>query len=502
MTLADVLRDHLLAADYTVDSVLDRLGEQAQAGLHRNSTMPARVALGDDRGPLATLIRPFPLGMPAPRRRVRRLAGGHRRRPARCRSMPTVCAPPSICARTVSRTARGGAGRAGWPTTPRVSTTTAGRPGPTFVLGQPGVHHPAQLTIDSPVGSATDLGTGCGVQSLHLAQHADSIVATDVNPRCLELARLTADLNQIDLDLRSGSLFEPVANDRFDLIVTNPPYVMSPPATSGRLVYREAGFSGDDLVRHVVQNATAHLNPYGTCHVLANWAITDQPWDERLASWAPPGADLWVIERERLDPYDYIELWLTDAGLAGHPSWDARYREWLDYFDYLGIQGIGMGWITVVNAGRDQPDILIESWPHEVAQPVGPAIAARQQSLDMATQPDAELLRCTWRLRDDVVQETFGLPGAEDPQVVVLRQGSGLKRAIPVDTALGGVLGACDGSMPLSLIIDVVADLLEVDPYALRIEVLPAFREAIVDGYLAEVPTTQHWQPTDQHRSE
>ncbi len=160
---------------------------------------------------------------------------------------------------------------------------------PDFVLGvSPASTTLAQLTIDSPVGSALDLGTGCGVQSLHLAQHADRIVTTDVNPRCLELARLTADLNQIDLDLRSGSLYEPVANDRFDLIVNNPPYVMSPPATSGRLVYREAGFSGDDLVRHVVQQSTAHLNPYGTCQVLANWAITDQPWTN---GWpvAPPG---------------------------------------------------------------------------------------------------------------------------------------------------------------------------------------------------------------------
>ena len=50
----------------------------------------------------------------------------------------------------------------------------------------------AQLTVRRPVGRALDLGTGCGVQSLHLARHARSVTATDLNPRALELAALTA----------------------------------------------------------------------------------------------------------------------------------------------------------------------------------------------------------------------------------------------------------------------------------------------------------------------
>src|SRR5690606_13619245 len=43
----------------------------------------------------------------------------------------------------------------------------------------------AQLTLRQPVGRALDLGTGCGVQSLHLATHAQQVVATDVNARAL-----------------------------------------------------------------------------------------------------------------------------------------------------------------------------------------------------------------------------------------------------------------------------------------------------------------------------
>lgn len=489
MAMIDDLRDQLLAADYTVDAVLARLGPDGQAGLQRNSTMPAQVALAGDRSRLATLIRLFPLAMPVASEDAEAALPVEALIEAGLLRADGDQIRATVDLRPYGFELPTGGQWDGWV----VADHTPGLDHeicptrPDYVLGlSPASTTLAQLSIDTPVGSALDLGTGCGVQSLHLATHAGRVVATDVNPRVHQLAQLTFALNRLAIDLRAGSLYEPVAADRFDLIVTNPPYVMSPPnpATAERLTYRESGFRADDLVHQVVSQSIRHLNPGGSCQVLANWAITEQAWDERLASWAPPGADLWVIERERLDPYAYIEMWLTDAGLAGHPSWSQRYRDWLDYFDQLGIRGIGMGWITVVNAGRSQPQITIESWPHQVHQPVGPAIAAHQLGLNLAAQPDAQLLARPLKLRPDIIQETIGAPGAEDPQHIVLRQCAGLKRALEVDTALAGVLGACDGTLPLGVLIDAVATLLDTDPAQARTELLPQLRQAIIDGYL------------------
>ncbi len=484
--MIDALRDALMSADYTVDTVLARIGEAGQAGLDRNCTVPAREALGDDQTPLATLIKLFPLNLPVS-------------------SSAAEAALPLEALMDEGLLEVGPDGRIQAPVDVRpygfetsegqwdgwvVSDPTPGldyrtQPiKPDYVLGVSSASTTlAQLTIDSQVGSALDLGTGCGVQSLHLSAHADRITATDVNPRVLKLAQITAELNEVDVDLRDGSLYDPVADDRFDLIVTNPPYVMSPPSGE-RLAYRETDFSADGLIRKVVTGSIDHLNEGGICQVLANWAITgDQPWEDRLSGWAPAGADMWVIERERLDPYAYIELWLTDAGLAGDPSWSARYREWLDYFTELGIRAIGMGWITITNAGRQTPDITIESWPHAVHQPLGPAIAARQRDITAARASDEQLLASSLKLREDIVQETLGTPGAEDPQYVVLRQHTGLKRALRVDTALGGVLGACDGSLPLGVLIAAVAGLLDADPHAQRTILLPTIRQALAEGY-------------------
>ena len=166
----------------------------------------------------------------------------------------------------------------------------------------------AQLTMREPVGRALDLGTGCGVQALHLAGHADQVVATDVNSRALWMTRLNAALNGAEVEVRDGSFFEPVAGERFDLISTNPPFVISP-ATGERLVYRDSGLPGDRVVEHIVRTGPDHLADGGWLQVLANWSIVEgRPWDERLGSWLREDCDALVVQRETLDPAAYVEL--------------------------------------------------------------------------------------------------------------------------------------------------------------------------------------------------
>ena len=55
-----------------------------------------------------------------------------------------------------------------------------------------------------------------------------------------------------------------------------------------------------------------------------------------------------------------------------------------------------------------------------------------------------------------------------------------------VDTALAGVLGACDGELSLAVIIDVVATLLDEDPLTLRARLLPGLRQALAEGFLLD----------------
>ena len=115
---------------------------------------------------------------------------------------------------------------------------------PGFVLPiGPAGNYLALLTIRRPCESALDLGCGCGIQSLLAARHCGHVIATDVNRRALALTRFNAELNEIhNIETRAGTSFEPVKGQRFDLVVANLPYVITP---EKRLTYRTVERPGD-----------------------------------------------------------------------------------------------------------------------------------------------------------------------------------------------------------------------------------------------------------------
>ena len=481
------LAGRLQHAGYTYEEVADRLGAAGLAGLARNSTVPAARALSGADDPQATLIRCFALQQPVVGAALAAAIGADL---ATHRSLTITDGDDTRAAIEIRPYAWDDPDgtHAGWLASD-LTPTLDGRlspPNPDFVLGlSPASVTLAQLTMRTPVGRSLDLGTGCGIQSVHLAGHSDTVVATDLNPRACAMTRLTAALNGLDLDVREGSLYEPVQDESFDLIVTNPPYVMSPP-DERRLVYREGAHTADGLMRAVVQNAPARLKPGGALQVLGNWAITaDQPWPERLRSWIEAaGCDALVLQREQLDPYEYIEIWLADAGLVGTTEYGHRYTEWVDYFEALGIVGVGMGWLTLYRTGRAHPEITIESWPHQVHQPVGAAFAGYPAAISIAQLPDDALLATALTVASDVTQESLGRPGAEDPEHLVLRSSTGFGRAHEVDTALAALVGACDGELPLGPLIGAVAGLLGHDPDELAADLLPRLRRLVKEGFL------------------
>ena len=483
--LADPLREALLAADFTYDAVADLLGPDAHAALSRNETTPG-VRRTEDGSPLATLVRLFLLQRSVPLADAQRALPGLVDRLAAEGMLAQSVG--EVAARLDCRPYGSDDGSDLWV----VSDLTPGLDGAPqrvtadYVLGiSPASTSLAQLTLRHEVGSALDLGTGCGVQALHLAGHADRVVATDVNRRALAITRFNAALNEVGdrLDVRDGSFFAPVAGERFDLIATNPPFVISP-ATGERLVYRDSGLPGDGVVEHVVRTAPDHLTDGGWCQVLGNWAIlADWPWDERLATWLPADCDALVVQREVLDPAAYVELWLKDSG--HHPAtgtgtpddYARRYDTWLSWLEEQGITGIGFGWINLHRTGTAARELV--EWPYDVEQPIAPAIAewgaAARRAVDAAT---------TLVLRADVCQETLGPVGAEDPATILLRQQRGLRRARQVDTVVAAVVGACDGDLPVGAILDAVAQLLDLDPAATRAQYLPELVTMVHEGYL------------------
>ncbi len=430
--LPERLRAALVMAGFTYDAVAEVLGAEAHAALGRNETTPGLRRTGGG-WPLETLIRLFLLQSPV------ELSAAQRALPG----LVDRLAAEGFVEQTVGEVAArldvrpyAADDQHLWVVsdlTPGLDGSSS-RVGPDHVLGVSSASTSlARLTLREPVGRALDLGTGCGVQALHLARHSSEVVATDVNQRALRLARFNLALNAVStpVDVRAGSFFEPVADERFDLIVTNPPFVISP-ATGEQLVYRDSGLPGDRVVEHIVRTAPDHLAEGGWCQVLANWVVPEGgAWEERIESWVPAGCDAFVVQRELLDPAAYVELWLKDAGLHGSVDYLVRYDTWLSWFEDQGIDAIGFGWINLRRSGGGARELI--SWPYEVEQPIAPAIRDWAVARDAAVELDSHLV-----LRTDVVQETTGRPGAADPEAVALRQQRGLRRARQVDTVEAG----------------------------------------------------------------
>lgn len=482
------LRDALLGASFTADGLLELLGAPAYAALARSETVPAlRATRGDT--PLEVLVRLFLLQQPVPHARV----AGVLPVDACLESGWLVRAGADEVAATVDVRPYGGPGGEDWFIVSDLGCAVGGAGGigsrdEGVVLGVGGASTTlAGITVRTPVGSALDLGTGSGIQALHAAQHATRVTATDLNPRALHITALTLALSGAPAaDLREGSLYEPLRQgETYDLVVSNPPFVISPGA---RLTYRDGGMGGDDLCRSVVQGAGELLNEGGFAQFLANWQhVAGEDWQDRLRSWVPRGCDAWIVQREVQDVTQYAELWLRDAGdHRGDPAaYQALYDAWLDEFEARKVRAVGFGWITLRRTGSAEPSITVEEWPHPVEQPLGDTVRAHFERLDyLRAHDDAALLEAHFRLVHEIVQEQVGLPGAEDPEHVVLRQHRGMRRATKVDTVGAGFAGVCDGSLSAGRILDAIAQLMGEDPVMLRDRTPAQIRVLVEQGFL------------------
>src|SRR5699024_6993266 len=183
-----------------------------------------------------------------------------------------------------------------WIASDRSELATGTALGPEHVLGVGGASLTlARITPRTRVGRVLDVGCGGGIQALHASRHADHVVATDLSERALAFAEFNAALNGIEIELRQGSLLEPVRGESFDLIVSNPPFVITPRSSDeqGAWVYRDGGRAGDALLGELLEQLPQHLLPGGRIVMLGNWEISaaddaDGDWDAHPRRWLEP----------------------------------------------------------------------------------------------------------------------------------------------------------------------------------------------------------------------
>jgi methylase of polypeptide subunit release factors len=341
----------------------------------------------------------------------------------------------------------------------------------------------AQCTVRPSVESALDVGTGCGIQAFHLAGHCRRVVASDISGRCLDFAKFNAAMNGMTIELREGNLFAPVVDERFDLIVSNPPFVIGSPA-SGHHDYRDFGGAGDAVCRELVTRAEEHLNEGGWCQLLANWEITDgEDWSAHPRGWvSETGADAWVIQREVQDPAQYVEMWLRDAGHQHDGAYGPLYDEWLTTLEGRGVVGVGFGLVTLRWSQLVDPVRRFQHVPQAWQQPVGAEIDRwfAVQSL-LAAEPAGILMRAL-RIGPDVTLEVHGW--GTDQQVTMLRRASGMCWSGPIDDFGAQLLATLDGVRPAAEAVLETAETFGIPPEEALSQSVPALGRLAEEGFV------------------
>ncbi|WP_145001274.1 DUF7059 domain-containing protein [Kocuria rhizophila] len=554
--LVAALRADLAAAGFTVDRVTDLVGPEAMSAWSRDQAVPARRALrerGSQDPALSALTAFFLLGDPV--------------QPAALdAALPTVGAAGLVRLGLVEGTSEptstgGGTGAdSGAGTDPLLSAAMDLRPYATdsseelwvasdlgafqrpgvlrhdHVLGIGGASTTlVQSTPRRPVATALDLGTGCGIQTFHLLAHAEHVTATDISERALATTRFNLVLNApaLGLDpehledrvsLELGSMLEPVAGQHFAMVVSNPPFVITPrtpqETDTERFTYRDGGLPGDRIVRDLLAELPSVLAPGGTAHLLANWEIPRDPqgepestWSRGPESWIPTGTGAWVIQRELQDPCEYAETWLQDASQQRDPqAFDRAYAAYLDDFASRDVAAIGFGMVWLqrpedtertvsgtVGPGRAASSSLpriFETVPHPIQQPIAPALAAEwERTVRLGREAsDAQSgaaghpawLERRLTVAPDVTEERHGTPGAEDPSLILLRQGAGLRRTVILSSEAAGFAGVCDGELSAQQILTALGVLLGWEEGPTE-QLVAEIAGLIAHGFLLEV---------------
>ncbi|GAB3597322.1 class I SAM-dependent methyltransferase [Microbacterium tumbae] len=487
--LTAALAADLDAADFRSEPLRRLWGEEADDALGRGMRTPILRAIDGDAGPLATLGRLLVLGMPQPRSFVdaalpRLTAAG-----LAGLGLAAVDADevrPLALLRPQSFVDADGVGE--WWIASDLDEVALGGPLPAdHVLGVGGASRTlAELVVPAPVARALDLGTGCGIQALLVARHAGAVVATDISARALAFARLNARLNGVgNVEFRLGSMFEPVAEEAFDLIVSNPPFVITPRGEDvPAYEYRDGGLVGDALVEQFLTTAPAHLAPGGVAQLLGNWESRAQAGLDRVRSWVADDLDAWIVEREELTPLGYAELWIRDGGTTPRDAAFAVLLEaWLDDFAARGVTAIGFGYVLLRRPETSSGAGARLRRFERVAQPISQPGRALQGGL-AAYDALADGIPSTLFVAGDVTEARHLMPGEDDPSVIELRQGGGFGRTVGVDPALAAFVGACDGELTVAQIAAALADLFEVPLAELWADLEPRIRQLVLDGFL------------------
>jgi SAM-dependent methyltransferase len=335
-----------------------------------------------------------------------------------------------------------------------------------------GVNRPTQILgncmLRPPTaGDVLDLGTGCGTLAFEAASKARRVIGTDINERALDFAMFNSALNGIgNFEVRGGDRFEPVRDQRFDLVVCNPPFFLTP---TSKLLFTNNPFALDSFVESLAREAPGVLKEGGYFQMLCEWVeMKNQPWQDRLKDWfRNSGCDVLILKAYEIDPSDYtLRRAAESAALHGESNPEALWDH-VKYFAERGVEKIYGGLVTIRRSTvwsdgspRSKNWFVTDEMDEVPTVQIGEQLVERFTTEDvLASESDSRLLAAKPRLSKDVilVQEAAQENRSWKPKMIYLERRAGLVRRLGFNSEIAGLVASWDGSQDLEFLVTAFA---------------------------------------------
>jgi len=342
-----------------------------------------------------------------------------------------------------------------------------------------------QFTIQRPSSATLDLGTGCGIQAVSAARYSAQVTATDLNPRAVQFARFNAWLNgAANIECLTGDTFEPVRERKFDLILANPPFFVTPTADQ---VYCENEMDLDQYCRRIVREARAHLNEGGFLQMVCEWVqVRGQSWQDRVREWLDgTGCDAWIFRGYAREAGAYARERVPQTTPA-----DARPQtlmRWMEYYRQRGVEEVHGGILAMRRrSGRNW--VCIEDMPLDPNEPFGEAVSQAFASMDLLELygSDEELLGARLKLSPDTQldQQMRQSDGRWQAVGMTLRFTAGIPASMRLDPPVAEFVARLDGRRTLGELVGDLAQRVRADPQVVQRDCLAVVRRLITGRFV------------------
>jgi methylase of polypeptide subunit release factors len=347
----------------------------------------------------------------------------------------------------------------------------------------------SRFAVTKPSRATLDLGTGSGVLSLAASRYSDSVIATDLNLRAVDCARFNARLNGIDnIEVLGGDCFAPVSGRKFDLILSNPPFFITPQTD---YMFCDNPMDLDGLCRRLARECPAYLNEGGYMQMLCEWAqIEGQPWEERIAEWlVGTGCDAWVMKGLTQDPEEYAQHRIRET--SQDTSGDAKhYAQYMTYYHRRGVEAIHDG-LIVMRRRTGQNFVRIEEVPPTPSGNLGQMVLSTFAAHDLLRENDTDekILALSPRLADHVRLEQICVAAEAQwrAETLNLRLTSGFAFHVAVQPLVAEFLVSFDGTRTMETAIRDFAVKANAPAEKVQIECISMVRKLIERGFIAGV---------------